>query len=118
MPDVIHDTSRYATNKVFAPASSGQTHSISSTQRHRLVVTRKVVSDAKAAEKEVDLSIDRLIYYAGWADKYQQVFSAVNPIVTAAKRLREPCRNSQPITSNGSSPETVLTGQRMPKTPT
>ena len=34
----------------------------------------------KAAQKEVDLSIDRLIYYAGWADKYQQVFSAVNPV--------------------------------------
>lgn len=34
----------------------------------------------KAAEKEVDLSIDRLIYYAGWTDKYQQVFSAVNPV--------------------------------------
>ncbi len=35
---------------------------------------------ASAAEKEVDASIDRLIYYAGWADKYQQVFSAVNPV--------------------------------------
>jgi acyl-CoA reductase-like NAD-dependent aldehyde dehydrogenase len=34
----------------------------------------------KGAEKEVDLSIDRLIYYAGWSDKYQQVFSAVNPV--------------------------------------
>ena len=34
----------------------------------------------KAAEKEVDLCIDRLIYYAGWSDKYQQVFSAVNPV--------------------------------------
>jgi len=34
----------------------------------------------RAAEKEVDLSIDRLIYFAGWADKYQQVFSAVNPV--------------------------------------
>jgi acyl-CoA reductase-like NAD-dependent aldehyde dehydrogenase len=33
-----------------------------------------------AAQKEVDASIDRLIYYAGWADKYQQVFSAVNPV--------------------------------------
>ncbi len=32
------------------------------------------------AEKEVNLSIDRLIYFAGWADKYQQVFSAVNPV--------------------------------------
>ena len=35
---------------------------------------------ARAAEKEVDASIDRLIYFAGWADKYQQVFSAVNPV--------------------------------------
>ncbi len=35
---------------------------------------------ARAAEKEVDASIDRLIYYAGWSDKYQQVFSAVNPV--------------------------------------
>ena len=34
----------------------------------------------RAAEKEVDTSIDRLIYFAGWADKYQQVFSAVNPV--------------------------------------
>lgn len=32
------------------------------------------------AEKEVELSIDRLVYYAGWSDKYQQVFSAVNPV--------------------------------------
>jgi len=37
-------------------------------------------SSAAAAEKEVDLSIDRLIYFAGWTDKYQQVFSAVNPV--------------------------------------
>lgn len=35
---------------------------------------------ARAAEKEVDQSIDRLIYFAGWADKYQQIFSAVNPV--------------------------------------
>jgi acyl-CoA reductase-like NAD-dependent aldehyde dehydrogenase len=34
----------------------------------------------RAAEKELDASIDRLIYFAGWADKYQQVFSAVNPV--------------------------------------
>jgi acyl-CoA reductase-like NAD-dependent aldehyde dehydrogenase len=33
-----------------------------------------------AAQKEVDASIDRLIYYAGWADKYQQIFSTVNPV--------------------------------------
>lgn len=34
----------------------------------------------KEAEEEVALSVDRLVYYAGWADKYQQVFSAVNPV--------------------------------------
>jgi len=34
----------------------------------------------RAAEREVDEAIDRLIYYAGWADKYQQLFSAVNPV--------------------------------------
>ncbi len=37
-------------------------------------------STAAQAEKEVELSIDRLVYYAGWSDKYQQVFSAVNPV--------------------------------------
>jgi len=34
----------------------------------------------RAAEREVEESIDRMIYYAGWADKYQQLFSAVNPV--------------------------------------
>src|SRR5215475_788723 len=35
------------------------------------------------AEKEVNLAIDRLIYYAGWCDKYHQLFSAVNPVATS-----------------------------------
>jgi acyl-CoA reductase-like NAD-dependent aldehyde dehydrogenase len=34
----------------------------------------------KQAENEISQSIDRLIYYAGWADKFQQVFSRVNPV--------------------------------------
>jgi acyl-CoA reductase-like NAD-dependent aldehyde dehydrogenase len=34
----------------------------------------------RRAVKEVEASIDRLIYYAGWSDKYQQIFSAVNPV--------------------------------------
>jgi acyl-CoA reductase-like NAD-dependent aldehyde dehydrogenase len=37
----------------------------------------------RAARTEVDTSIDRLIYFAGWADKYQQVFSAVNPVASS-----------------------------------
>lgn len=35
------------------------------------------------AEKELNLAIDRLIYYAGWCDKFQQLFSAVNPVATS-----------------------------------
>lgn len=33
-----------------------------------------------AAQKEVSASVDMLVYYAGWCDKYQQVFSSVNPV--------------------------------------
>jgi len=36
----------------------------------------------KEATSQVDLAIDRLIHYAGWADKYQQIFSSVNPVQT------------------------------------
>ena len=35
------------------------------------------------AEKEVNTSIDRLIYYSGWCDKYQQVFGSVNPVASS-----------------------------------
>ncbi len=37
-------------------------------------------STAKEAQQEVESVIDRIVYYAGWADKYQQVFSSVNPV--------------------------------------
>lgn len=37
-------------------------------------------SPAAVAIQEVQLTIDRFLYYAGWADKYQQVFSSVNPV--------------------------------------
>ncbi len=37
---------------------------------------------AKNAATEVSLSIDRLVYYAGWCDKYQQLFSSVNPVAS------------------------------------
>ena len=35
------------------------------------------------AEKEVNVAVDRLIYYAGWCDKFQQIFSAVNPVASS-----------------------------------
>jgi acyl-CoA reductase-like NAD-dependent aldehyde dehydrogenase len=33
-----------------------------------------------AAVREVAATVDRLIYYAGWADKYEQVLGNVNPV--------------------------------------
>jgi aldehyde dehydrogenase (NAD+) len=33
-----------------------------------------------AAAKEVTATVDRLIYYAGWADKYEQVLGNTNPV--------------------------------------
>jgi acyl-CoA reductase-like NAD-dependent aldehyde dehydrogenase len=40
-------------------------------------------SSKKEAGNEINQSIDRLIYYAGWADKYQQIFSRVNPVASS-----------------------------------
>ena len=35
-----------------------------------------------AAAKEIAATVDRLIYYAGWADKYEQVLGNVNPVAS------------------------------------
>lgn len=35
------------------------------------------------AKIEVEQSIDRIVYYAGWADKYQALFSSVNPVASS-----------------------------------
>ncbi|HTF02521.1 MAG TPA: aldehyde dehydrogenase family protein [Bacteroidia bacterium] len=32
------------------------------------------------AEKEVKASIDRMVYYAGWCDKFSALYSSVNPV--------------------------------------
>ncbi len=42
-----------------------------------LVEQGETMIDAKT---EVELAIDRLVYYTGWSDKFQQFFSAVNPV--------------------------------------
>ena len=39
-------------------------------------------SSKSQAKNEVEQSIDRLIYYAGWSDKFQQIFSSVNPVAS------------------------------------
>lgn len=35
------------------------------------------------AEKEVATSIDRIVHYAGWTDKYQALLGSVNPVASA-----------------------------------
>lgn len=35
------------------------------------------------AHKETAAAVDRLIYYAGWADKYEQVLGSVNPVASS-----------------------------------
>jgi acyl-CoA reductase-like NAD-dependent aldehyde dehydrogenase len=40
-------------------------------------------SSKARAQREVVLSVDRLIYYAGWCDKYQQLFGTVNPVASS-----------------------------------
>jgi len=36
-----------------------------------------------AAENELNLSVDRLVYYAGWTDKFSAVFGTVNPVASS-----------------------------------
>lgn len=35
-----------------------------------------------AAGREVDATVDRIVHYAGWADKYEQVLGSVNPVAS------------------------------------
>lgn len=38
---------------------------------------------SKKAKADVEASIDRLIYYTGWSDKYQQIFGSINPVASS-----------------------------------
>ncbi|MFA6468089.1 MAG: aldehyde dehydrogenase family protein [Bacteroidota bacterium] len=40
-------------------------------------------SSRKSAAGEVTAAIDRLVYYSGWCDKYQQLFGTVNPVASS-----------------------------------
>ena len=44
----------------------------------------------KKSIQEVKQSIDRLVYYAGWSDKFQQIFSRVNPVSTPYYNFSSP----------------------------
>ena len=45
-------------------------------------IERSTEAAPEEARKEVSASIDRLVYFAGWADKYGQVFGSVNPVAS------------------------------------
>ncbi len=38
---------------------------------------------ANQSQLQVEKAIDRIIYFAGWSDKYQQLFSSVNPVASS-----------------------------------
>ena len=46
-------------------------------------IARSTGAGAARAKREVTLAIDRLVYFAGWTDKYQQIFGSVNPVATS-----------------------------------
>jgi acyl-CoA reductase-like NAD-dependent aldehyde dehydrogenase len=46
-------------------------------------IARSTDVSAAKAKREVTLAIDRLVHFAGWTDKYSQVFSGVNPVASS-----------------------------------
>lgn len=47
------------------------------------LVSKEQSITAVKAKEIVETSIDRLIYFAGWSDKFQQLFSSVNPVASS-----------------------------------
>ena len=46
-------------------------------------ISRASGAPAATARREVMAAIDRLVHFAGWTDKYQQVFGSVNPVASS-----------------------------------
>src|SRR5262245_49795808 len=46
-------------------------------------ISRSTGCNDDEARREVTASIDRLVYYAGWTDKFSQVLGSVNPVATS-----------------------------------
>lgn len=68
-------------------------------------VTRAGGKNGQASD-ETQLSIDRLVHYAGWTDKFSQIFSAVNPVASSHFNFTSPeptgvvvvvCPNEPPL---------------------
>ncbi|MBA4146751.1 MAG: aldehyde dehydrogenase family protein [Verrucomicrobia bacterium] len=46
-------------------------------------IERSTGAKRNQAQAEVTASIDRLVHYAGWTDKYQPIFGSVNPVASS-----------------------------------
>lgn len=46
-------------------------------------ISRSLNGSPAVSGREVTATIDRLVHYAGWTDKYPQVFGSVNPVASA-----------------------------------
>jgi acyl-CoA reductase-like NAD-dependent aldehyde dehydrogenase len=46
-------------------------------------ITRSTGATSGKARAEVTAAIDRLVYFAGWTDKFTQVFGSVNPVASS-----------------------------------
>ncbi len=46
-------------------------------------IARSTGDSTTKAKREVTTTIDRLVHFAGWTDKYQQVFGSVNPVASS-----------------------------------
>ena len=54
-------------------------------ESRRAQLVEELISMGKSrenAKEEVAASIDLLVHYAGWCDKFQQIFSSVNPVAS------------------------------------
>lgn len=53
-------------------------------RKQQFIEEMKLQGIAKSqADEEISMAINRILYYAGWADKYIQVSSSVNPVNTS-----------------------------------
>jgi len=46
-------------------------------------IRRSTGAGAASAKREVMVTIERFVHFAGWTDKYSQVFGTVNPVATS-----------------------------------
>jgi acyl-CoA reductase-like NAD-dependent aldehyde dehydrogenase len=54
------------------------------TRREQFIDELQSCSETRAqAERELNASVDRLVYYAGWCDKYTALFGTVNPVASS-----------------------------------